>query len=56
MTHLPFIVASYVIAIGLPLGYAASAGRRLRLARRRLMALDPRAAREMAPQAKGTVS
>ena len=45
MTHLPFIVSAYVIAIGLPLAYALEAVRRLRLATRRLAVLDPRAGR-----------
>jgi hypothetical protein len=52
MTHLPFIVGSYVIAVGVPVIYAVMTMRRLKLARRRLAVLDPRArdmiARDMA--------
>lgn len=40
MTHLPFIAASYAIAIVVPGGYAVAAYARLRLAKRRLAALD----------------
>jgi hypothetical protein len=42
MTHLGFIVASYVIAVGVPAIFAITAGRRLAVARRRLAAIDPR--------------
>ncbi len=42
MTHLPYIAASYAIAILVPAGYALSAFARLRLAKRRLAALDTR--------------
>ena len=42
MTHLPFIAASYAIAIVVPAGYAISAFARLRQAKRRLAALDAR--------------
>ncbi len=42
MTHLPFIVGSYVIAVGLPVIYAVMTMRRLRIARKRLAVLDPR--------------
>jgi hypothetical protein len=42
MTHLPFIAASYAIAIIVPAGYAVSAFARLRLAQRRLAALEAR--------------
>jgi uncharacterized membrane protein YbhN (UPF0104 family) len=45
MTHLPFVVSAYFIAIALPVAFAVDAARRLRLARRRLAALDPRAGR-----------
>ncbi|MBV9783801.1 MAG: hypothetical protein JO264_08275 [Acidisphaera sp.] len=44
MTHLPFIAAAYAVAVLLPAGYAVAALHRLRLARRRLAALDPRGA------------
>jgi hypothetical protein len=42
MTHLPFIAASYTLGVGIPGLFALSAWRRLRLARRRLTAIDPR--------------
>jgi hypothetical protein len=44
MTHLGFIVAAYALSVGVPLLLALSATRRLALARRRLAAIDPRAA------------
>jgi cytochrome c biogenesis protein CcdA len=43
MTHLPFIVAAYTLGIGAPLIFAISAWNRLRLAKRRLAVIDPRA-------------
>jgi hypothetical protein len=43
MTHLPFIVAAYTLGIGVPALFAIAAWQRLRLARRRLAAIDPRA-------------
>jgi hypothetical protein len=43
MTHLPFIVAAYVLAIGVPVFFSVGAGLRLRSAKRRLAAIDPRA-------------
>jgi hypothetical protein len=49
MTHLPYIVAAYVIAVGLPLFFAIEALFRVRAARRRLDAIDPR--RERAARA-----
>ena len=45
MTHLGFIAASYALGVGVPLAFALGAARRLALARRRLAAIDPRAAR-----------
>ncbi len=45
MTHLPFIAGAYFVAIAVPLTYAALAARRLRMARQRLAAIDPRAGR-----------
>ena len=42
MTHLPFIAASYTLGVGIPGLFALSAWRRLRQARRRLAAIDPR--------------
>ena len=44
MTHLPFIAATYVLGVTVPLVLAVGAWRRLAQARRRLAALDPRAA------------
>jgi hypothetical protein len=45
MTHLPFIAASYALAILIPIGLALAAMRRLGLARRRLALLDTRRTR-----------
>jgi hypothetical protein len=42
MTHLPYIVAAYVIALGTPIFLATEALFRERSARRRLDAIDPR--------------
>lgn len=42
MTHLPYVVPSYALGVIVPFGYAAAAWLRLRAARRRLAALDPR--------------
>jgi hypothetical protein len=42
MTHLPYIVAAYVLAIGLSLALSIGARSRLRSARRRLQAIDVR--------------
>jgi hypothetical protein len=44
MTHLPFILAAYAIAIGVPAFFGLAAVARVRAARRRLDALDPRRA------------
>ena len=44
MTHLPFIVAAYTLGIGIPVAFGISSWQRLRLASRRLAAIDPRAA------------
>ena len=43
MTHLPFIIPAYALGIGVPLLLAITAWHRLRLAQRRLAAIDPRA-------------
>ena len=43
MTHLPYVVACYAMALALVVGLAAGARMRLRGARRRLAAIDPRA-------------
>lgn len=42
MTHLPFIVAAYAVAVLIPAGYAVAAVSRLRSAQRRLAGLDAR--------------
>jgi heme exporter protein D len=42
MTHLPFIVAAYVIALGTPIILTVQAVLRARSAERRLDAIDPR--------------
>ena len=46
MTHLPYVVASYSLFVLLALGLVASTSLRLRLATRRLRAIDPRAQQE----------
>ena len=43
MTHLPYIIPSYVVAVLLPLALAIFAARRLAAAKRRLAALQRRA-------------
>lgn len=45
MTHLPFIAAAYTLGIGVPAVLAVLSWRRLRLARGRLAAIDPRMAK-----------
>ncbi len=45
MTHLPFIVASYAVALLVPAWFALTATLRLAAARRRLAAIDPRSQR-----------
>ncbi len=45
MTHLGFIAASYALAVAVPVWFGLSAARRLAVVRRRLAAIDPRAAR-----------
>ena len=42
MTHLPFIATAYALGTLVPLLFAILTWQRLRLARRRLAALDPR--------------
>lgn len=42
MSHLPFVAASYALAVLLPVAFGVDAWRRTRLARRRLAAIDPR--------------
>ena len=56
MTHLPYIAASYAIGILLPSGFGIGAWVRASAARRRLLAVDPRAqAREAARRARSPV-
>jgi hypothetical protein len=45
MTHLPFIVASYSLAVVVLGGFGVGAWVRVSSARRRLEAIDPRRAR-----------
>ena len=45
MTHLPFVAASYLLGFGVPVVLAVMAMQRLRSARRRLAAIDPRLGR-----------
>ena len=42
MTHLPYVLASYALGVLVPLGFGLAALLRLRAARRRLAAVDPR--------------
>jgi hypothetical protein len=42
VTHVPYIVAAYVIGVGLPLFLSVEVLFRIRSARRRLEAIDPR--------------
>lgn len=42
MTHLPFIVAAYGLTVAVTAFYALDAWARMRRARRRLAAIDPR--------------
>jgi len=42
MTHLPYIVAAYVIGVGMPLVLSVEALFRVRTAQRRLAAIDKR--------------
>ena len=42
MTHLPYIVAAYIVAVGLPLLLSVEVFFRTRSARRRLQAIDTR--------------
>jgi len=44
MTHLPYIVASYALGLLVPAGFGLAALLRMRAARRRLAAVDPRMA------------
>ena len=42
MTHLPYVLSCYALAVVVPVVLAATAASRLRVVRRRLAALDPR--------------
>jgi cytochrome c biogenesis protein CcdA len=42
MTHLPFVAAAYTLGVALPVLLAIKSLMRLRFARRRLQAIDPR--------------
>ncbi len=42
MTHLPFVVAAYVLGVVIPGTFALAAYMRMRSATRRLAAVDPR--------------
>jgi len=42
MTHLPYIVAAYALGLIIPLGFGLAAFLRMRAARNRLAAIDPR--------------
>jgi hypothetical protein len=42
MTHLPYVAISYFLAVLLPVAFGLDAWRRIRQARRRLDAIDPR--------------
>ena len=42
MTHLPYIVAAYALGVVIPGTFAIAALLRMRTARRRLAAVDPR--------------
>ena len=42
MTHLPYVVAAYVLGVAIPGTFALSAFLRMRTAKRRLAAIDPR--------------
>ena len=44
MTHLPYIVACYALGVLVPAGFGLAALLRMRAARRRLAAVDPRMA------------
>ena len=45
MTHLGFVAASYALGVAIPVAFALNAALRLASVRRRLAAVDPRAAR-----------
>jgi hypothetical protein len=45
VTHLPYIVASYILGVVIPVSFAVSAFMRMRTANRRLAAMGSRRAR-----------
>jgi hypothetical protein len=45
LTHLPYIAGAYGLGVLIPAGFAIAAWSRMRLAARRLAAIDPRARR-----------
>ena len=45
MTHLPFVAAAYTLGVLVPAAFAADAWARMRAAKRRLAAIDPRRGR-----------
>jgi len=45
MTHLPYIVASYLLGVAIPVAFAVSAFARMRAANRLLAAMGSRRAR-----------
>jgi predicted xylose isomerase-like sugar epimerase len=45
VTHLPYIAGSYGLGLVIPAGFAVAAWRRMRMAARRLAAIDPRGRR-----------
>lgn len=45
MSHLPYIIAAYIIAVGVPLVFSAEALFRVRSASRRLRVVDARRGR-----------
>ena len=48
MTHLPYIAASYALAILFPAGFGIAAWLRMATAKRKLAAVDPRQQRRPA--------
>jgi hypothetical protein len=46
VTHLPFIALSYALGVAVPVAFAAEAWLRMRTAKRRLAAVEPRRRRE----------
>lgn len=45
MNHLPYVAGAYALGVAVPAGFALAAAARLKTAKRRLAAIDPRAAR-----------